>query len=91
MTIYAAWDGHTEEYLRGLGDDTYVRPLFSILPDDDNENDPEHRSCMICQSFDFGARWVPDNGGAWVYSSSWQAARHSVEKYQGQVVDYSIS
>jgi hypothetical protein len=89
MTTYAAWDGQTQDWLRNDYDDTYTRPIISFLPDDPHEED-DHSLCQICQSFDFGARWVPDNGGAWVYSSSWQAAQHSVKKYQGKVAQFTI-
>ena len=82
MTIHAAYDDYTEQYLRGETDDTYVRPIFSIL-DDDNHEDDDHSLCSICQTFDYGARWVPNNGGAWVNSSCWQAAKSSAERYQG--------
>lgn len=89
LTTYSAWDASIESYLRGDADDTYIRPLFSILPDDPREDDPEHRTCPICQTFDFGSRWVPDNGGAWVLSSSWQASKHSIEKYEERVCDFT--
>ena len=81
MTIYAAWDTHTQDYLLSEADDVYVRPLFSIL-DDDAHDFNDHKTCSVCHTFDVGARWVPDNGGAWVNSGSWQAARQSVDKYQ---------
>lgn len=84
MSSYASFDGLTDDYLRSDSDDTYVRPIFSILPDDEYEDD-NHAFCLICHSFDFGPRWVPDNGGAWVYSSSWQASGQSVKKYLGEV------
>ena len=90
VTTYAAFDGYTDDYLRGDSDDTYVRPILSILPDDP-EGEHDHKTCLICHSFDLGARWVPDNGGAWVNSSSWQIAECTVEKYRGTILDDSIS
>lgn len=84
VTTYASWDTNVDAYLRSEADDVYVRPLFSILDDDTHEYD-DHKTCAICQTFDFGARWVPNNGGAWVNSSSWQASRLSVDKYLGMV------
>lgn len=89
MTAYARWDHHTEQYLRNDGDDVYVRPLFSILLDDNHEDDPEHKNCTICQTEYSGARWVPDNGGAWVNSGNWHASRHSVETYEESIYDYT--
>lgn len=90
MTTYAAFDDWTDRLLRDDTDDTYVRPIFSILPDDPQDRD-QHKDCLICHSSDMGARWVPDNGGAWVNSSSWQAARLSFEKYTGTIPDDCIS
>lgn len=80
MTVYASWDEYTDRYLRDDGDDTYIRPIISFLLDDPSA-DNDHATCSICHTFDVGARWVPDNGGAWVNSGSWQAARQSVDKY----------
>lgn len=77
---YAAWDSHTEDYLRHEADDTYVRPIFSILDDDENEHN-DHRACSICQTEDSGARWVPDNGGAWVISSYWKESQYAADRY----------
>jgi|LakMenE18May11ns_1017448.scaffolds.fasta_scaffold8786254_1 hypothetical protein len=90
MATYAAFDDWTDRLLRDDYDDTYVRPMVSVLPDDLHDED-QHKDCLICHSFDFGARWVPDNGGAWVNSSSWQVAECTVEKYTGTILDDSIS
>lgn len=88
MTVYAAWDSHTEDYLRGEADDVYVRALFSFLPDDEREDDPEHKTCTFCQTEYVGARWVPDNGGAWVNSNSWADAEHDPETYISMSPNY---
>jgi len=83
MTTYAAFDDWTDRLLRrDDADDTYVRPMLSFLPDDPQDED-DHALCDVCHSFDTGARWVPDNGGAWVNSSCWQIAGCTVEKYNG--------
>lgn len=89
MSVYAAWDTNTEQYLRDECDDTYVRPIFSILPDDIKADD-DHKSCLICHTNSVGPRWVPDNGGAWVDSNSWERSEYNHETYSGRVDEYGI-
>ena len=91
MTTYAAWDERTDTLLRDQSDDTYIRPLFSILPDDSYDYDPEHSSCPICQTEHIGPRWVPHNGGAWVDSNSWAKSGYAVEEYLKWCAKYDIS
>lgn len=89
MTIYASWDYRTDRYLRDDNDDTYVRPLISVMEDDPHDID-NHQGCHICHDNWGGSRWVPDNGGAWVYSSSWQESKGDRERYLKIVGHYDI-
>jgi hypothetical protein len=86
MTVYAAWDASTEEYLRNSDDDTYQRPLISLMWDDDNDHtDPEHKRCRICHGHTEGMRWIPNNGGAWVHSGIWEDCQGDAERYVEKV------
>ena len=79
MVEYAAWSENTERYLRDPYDDTYIRPLFSVL-EDDPEGD--HSSCQICNNQNWTiTKWVPDNGGAWVYARAWDNCKGDVDRY----------
>lgn len=72
MVTYAAWLPITENWLRGPEDDVYRRPLFSIVDDNKEDDDPEHLKCHVCQGNISGNRWVPNNGGAWVNAHMWE-------------------
>ena len=78
MTTYAAFDERTEMFLRESYDDTYRRPLFSLIDDD---RDCENGHCSICEHGHGFNRWVPDNGGAWVSSQTWEEAKQDYAEY----------
>lgn len=71
-----AWSPDTLARLRAAFNDAYPRPMIQESPDDEDEHDED--SCMVCRGQGWGskssARWAPNNGGAWVFSGTWQVA-----------------
>jgi len=88
VTEYAGWDSLTHNRLQ-QGNDEYRRPLFSFMPDDPCESDPEHSHCQICQDNRTGARWVPDNGGAWVNPGLWERMGRNHKEYVKEWTRYN--
>lgn len=59
-------------------DDVYPRPMFSVLDDDEYG---DHERCSLCRGANWGDRWVPDNGGAWVITALWEECGRDVAEY----------
>lgn len=79
MPTYAEFDPITQGLLTNPDDDdTYRRPIFSLVDDDDVD---DHEDCLICQTNRHGMRWVPNNGGAWVASGIWERCERDPERY----------
>jgi hypothetical protein len=89
VTTYAEFDPRVLEYLADpTTDDTYARPIFSLVLDDENGEDPEHLGCVICHDNRYGNRWVPDNGGAWVNSAVWEGCDRDYGRYLLATANY---
>lgn len=79
LVTYAAFDNATMRQLTRPGvDDVYTRPMFSVLDDDEYA---DHDRCLVCRSSNWGDRWVPDNGGAWVITALWEQCGRDPAEY----------
>jgi len=79
LVTYSAFDNATMRQLTRPGaDDVYVRPLLSVLEDDESG---DHERCLVCRGPNWGDRWVPNNGGAWVIPALWEESGRDPEKY----------